>query len=819
MAQQHTLPTMSLQIAQELEVQEHQVKAAIELLDDGASVPFIARYRKEVTHGLTDTHLRQLEERLEYLRDLQNQKETALKTIQELGKLTPSLEHELLHAGTKQLLADLYQPYRPKRKSKALEAIEAGLEPLAQSIWSDPTQDPEVLAQTFVKADSKIDSSKSALEGARHILAEQWSEIPTLVQNLRLFFREEAHLISKRKKQPVKTEESQRKEKLTDNQIAQLKKQEQIEKKAVKFTDYFDRHEAVKTIASHRTLALFRGRKEGILDLEINIPDLAVEQLHPCIGRIYQQLDYQPQDRAADAWLTAALQWCWRVKLHSKLENDLLAEIKEKADLDSIGVFARNLKNLLMSAPAGARATIGLDPGLRTGVKLAVVDNTGQVIDHGAIYPHAPKNQWDESLSTLKQLCEKYNVELIAIGNGTASRETDKLAAQLVRQYPELHLKKATVSEAGASIYSASEYASKELPSLDVSIRGAVSIARRLQDPLAELVKIEPKSIGVGQYQHDVSQPKLAKSLETVVEDCVNAVGVDVNTASAKLLARVAGLNDTIAQNIINFRDEHGVFKNREVLKKVPRLGNRTFEQAAGFLRIRNGENPLDASAVHPESYAIVERMAKAIQKPLSALVGSSEPLNLNPTDYASNDVGEVTIQDIIDELEKPGRDPRPEFKTIEFRDDVLEIKDLKQDMILDGIVTNVTNFGAFVDVGVHQDGLVHISALTNSFVSDPHSVVKTGDLVKVKVLNADVNRKRIDLTMRLEEVSASRKGDAIPSTPARPTQPKVAQSRPQSRPQSKNKQQPKAVPEKKEKALPAGKTGTFADLFASLKK
>lgn len=872
--------TMSMQLAKELGVQPSQVIAAINLLDEGATIPFIARYRKEATQGLTDTHLRQLEERLEYLRDLTSQKETALRTIQELDKLTPELEQQIQQAETKQALADLYQPYRPKRKSKASQAIEAGLEPLAEKIWQDPTQDPMVLAETFLNPEHKVETPKAALEGARQILAERWSDRPEIIQELRQYFREEAHIISKGKKPPTDPAEKKKPapkpvksavegvventtespaegkeatgkpaESATTEPKAEIqqpkksKKLEQFEKKAAKFADYVGRDEAIKTIASHRTLALFRGRREGVLDLEVNLPSLEKSEQHPCVGRVMKAIDFTPAGRAADEWLTNAVLWCWRVKLHTKIENDLLSEIKEKADLESIGVFAKNLKHLLMSAPAGDKPTLGLDPGLRTGVKVAVISNTGQVLGHTAIFPHVPKNQWDQSIETLKALCIKHDVELVAIGNGTASRETDKLASQLIRQNPELKLKKAVISEAGASIYSASEFASKELPNLDVSIRGAVSIARRLQDPLAELVKIEPKSIGVGQYQHDVSQPKLAKSLDSVVEDCVNAVGVDVNTASIPLLTKIAGLNETIAANIVRFRDENGPYTSRTSLKKVPRLGNRTFEQAAGFLRIANGENPLDQSAVHPESYPLVTSIAQTLELDVSALIGNTEALTkVQAEQFVTEQYGVITISDVIKELEKPGRDPRPEFTTVEFRDDVQEIKDLKADMVLDGIVTNVTNFGAFVDVGVHQDGLVHISALTDAFVSDPHLIVKAGDKVKVKVLAADTNRNRIDLTMRLNAQQSNTTGSTPnkenhgASSPSERRDPRPSQKAGQSRPSnnrsanhkhnhkgqgqgSQNKQNQVPAKPKMEKALPPGKTGTFADLFAGLKK
>ncbi len=812
---EHKLPANILkQLAQELEVNEHQVLAAVHLLDEGATVPFIARYRKEVTQGLTDVHLRQLEERLDYMRDLQTQKETALKTISDQGKLTPELEKSINETLTKQTLADLYQPFRPKRRSKATQAIEAGLEPLATQIWSNRDLDPEAIANQFINEEKGITSVKAALDGAQQILAEQWSDNPVIVQTLREDLRTAAHIISKNKSKPA-AKNAEKAEGTEDK--AQGKKQEQLDKKTAKFSDYLDHHEAVTSIASHRILALFRGRRENVLDLSVDLPEIEKNTNHPCVGKLHQLLEFTPADKPADAWLSKVVNWTWRVKLHTKLENDLMSEIKEKADQDSIQVFARNLKNLLLSAPAGNKPTLGLDPGIRTGVKVAVIGETGQVLDHTTIYPHAPKNQWQEAKETINALCEKFNIELIAIGNGTASRETDKLVSEFLRE-TKSPIKKAVVSESGASVYSASAYASKELPDLDVAIRGAVSIARRLQDPLAELVKIEPKSIGVGQYQHDVSQPKLARSLDTVVIDCVNSIGVDVNTASEPLLARIAGLNETIAHNIVTFRQENGVFKTRSELKKIPRLGQRTFEQAAGFLRIPQGENPLDATAVHPESYDLVEKMAASLDTSLDKLIGNKELLQqIKPETFVTDTLGLPTIMDVIAELEKPGRDPRPEFTPVAFRDDVHEIKDLQKDMILDGIVTNVTNFGAFVDVGVHQDGLVHISALTDKFVSDPHTVVKAGDKVKVKVLNADVERKRIDLTMRLD--TASKPQARSSDNPARQNK---SDFKPQHKKHAGKPQKPRektATAAKPEKALPPGKTGTFADLFAQLKQ
>jgi len=782
------------QVAQELDIHLSQVQAATQLLNDGATVPFIARYRKEATQGLTDTHLRDLEERLEYLRDLEQQKNTAISQIQSLEKLTPALEESIRTAATKQQLADLYLPYRPKRRSKAKQAIEAGLEPLARSLFADPNLDPEVEAQKFLNPEKKIETSKQALDSARQILIEEWSETPALVVQLR--------------------------DQLRDNGVitSQVKTDKKDTKAAAKFKDYFEFSEKVSKIPSHRTLALFRARREGILDLSIQLPETPEKAAdHPYIGQIQKFIEFSPSGRAADKWLSQVVEWTWRVKLQPKLENDLLSEIKDKADNDSIQVFAKNLKTLLMSAPAGNITTIGLDPGIRTGVKIALIDATGQVIGHDTIFPHAPKNKWDESKQKLLELIKTHNAQLIAIGNGTASRETDKLVVEIIRANPDLGIKKIVVSESGASVYSASEYASKELPGLDVSFRGAVSIARRLQDPLAELVKIEPKAIGVGQYQHDVSQPKLAKSLETVVEDCVNAVGVDVNTASAPLLARIAGLNLTIAQNLVTYRDANGQFASRAALTMVPRFGKRTFEQAAGFLRVLNSDNPLDASAVHPESYALVEQIAQHFSLDTQKLLAQKELLkDVQAEAFVNDHFGLPTVIDILAELDKPGRDPRPDFKAVEFRDDIKDMDDLKPDMIIDGVVTNVTNFGAFVDVGVHHDGLVHISLLADKFVSDPHQVVQAGDMVKVKVIGIDLERKRIDLSMRLSATpEASPRPNRGPQTDRQPKPSRNSNGR--QRAQRPTKTPPK--PEPKPQALPPGKTGTFADIFANLKK
>lgn len=713
-------------LAEELGAREAQVSAAVGLLDEGATVPFIARYRKEVTGGLDDTQLRTLEERLRYLRELEERRSTVLDSIREQGKLTGELEQSILAAQTKQTLEDLYTPYKPKRRTKAQIAREAGLEPLALGLLADPALDPETEAAKYVDADKGVADVKAALDGARQILMEKLAEDAELIGELREFLWEQGMLGSR---------------------VVAGKEGE-----GAKFADYFAYHEPIKKVPSHRALALFRGRNEGVLNVDLDVP---VEEghEHPCVARIARSAGIEYRGRAADAWLRETAVWTWKVKVHTKLEVDLKLRLREAAEEEAIKVFAKNLRDLLLAAPAGPRATLGLDPGLRTGVKVAVVDQTGKLVDTATIYPHAPRNQWDQSLAVLAVLAQKHNVELVAIGNGTASRETDKLAAELIKRHPQLKLQKLVVSEAGASVYSASELAAQEFPELDVSLRGAVSIARRLQDPLAELVKIEPKSIGVGQYQHDVNQSQLARSLDAVVEDCVNAVGVDVNTASAALLTRVSGLNASLAKNVVAFREAHGAFRDRRQLMQVPRLGEKAFEQAAGFLRIMHGDNPLDASAVHPEAYPVVERIAAKSGRELRTLIGDSGFLKgLKPQDYTDERFGVPTVTDILKELDKPGRDPRPEFKTAEFREGVEDLKDLEPGMLLEGVVTNVTNFGAFVDIGVHHDGLVHISALAEKFVKDPREVVKAGDVVKVKVLEVDLNRRRIALTMRLAD-------------------------------------------------------------------
>ncbi|MDX7716445.1 Tex family protein [Aeromonas caviae] len=713
------------QIAGELNARPEQVQAAVRLLDEGATVPFIARYRKEVTGGLDDSQLRTLESRLGYLRELADRRQVILRSIEEQGKLTPELARELNDADSKTRLEDLYLPYKPKRRTKGQMAIEAGLEPLADLLLGDPMKDPEQEAVRFLNAEQGITDGKAALDGARYILMERFAEQADLLEKLRDYLWHNATLRAR---------------------VVAGKEQE-----GAKFKDYFEHDEPLHKAPSHRVLAMLRGRNEGIINLALVTGE--DEGTSPCEGIIAHHLRLNLQHRPADKWLQGVVSWTWKIKLSLQMETELIGRIRESAEEEAIKVFAMNLKDLLMAAPAGMRCTMGLDPGIRTGVKVAVVDATGKLVDHATIYPFEPKRQVDQSLKTLSELCQKHKVELISIGNGTASRETDRLVSDLFERYPAAKAQKIVVSEAGASVYSASELASQEFPDLDVSIRGAVSIARRLQDPLAELVKIDPKSIGVGQYQHDVGQSQLARRLDAVVEDCVNAVGVDVNTASVALLNRVSGLSQTLAQNIVAYRDENGAFKSRQQLLKVGRLGPKAFEQCAGFLRIRGGSNPLDGSAVHPESYPVVERILAKLEQTVDSLLGNSSLLRtLKPTDYTDEQFGVPTVTDIIGELDKPGRDPRPEFKTATFKEGVEKISDLVPEMVLEGVVTNVTNFGAFVDIGVHQDGLVHISSLTDRFVKDPREVVKAGDIVRVKVLEVDVPRKRISLTMRLDE-------------------------------------------------------------------
>lgn len=719
--------SLSRIIASELQARPEQVDSAIRLLDEGNTVPFIARYRKEVTGGLDDTQLRQLETRLGYLRELEERRATILKSIDDQGKLTEQLAGAINGTMSKTELEDLYLPYKPKRRTRGQIAIEAGLEPLADSLWQDPQQDPDTLAARYVDADKGVADTKVALDGARYILMERFSEDAALLAKVRNYLWKNAHLVSK---------------------VVEGKEEE-----GAKFRDYFDHHEPIANVPSHRALAMFRGRNEGVLQLSLNA-DPQFEQAPSesyCEQIIIDHLGLRLNNAPADAWRKAVVNWTWRIKVLLHLETELMGTLRERAEDEAINVFARNMHDLLMAAPAGMRATMGLDPGLRTGVKVAVVDGTGKLVATDTIYPHT--GQAAKAATSVAALCIKHNVELVAIGNGTASRETERFYLDVQRQFPEVKGQKVIVSEAGASVYSASELAAQEFPDLDVSIRGAVSIARRLQDPLAELVKIDPKSIGVGQYQHDVSQTQLARKLDAVVEDCVNAVGVDLNTASVPLLARVAGLTRLMAQNIVGWRDENGRFSNREQLLKVSRLGPKAFEQCAGFLRINHGDNPLDASTVHPEAYPIVERILAATRQSLQELMGNPTELRgLKASEFTDERFGVPTVTDIIKELEKPGRDPRPEFKTATFADGVETMNDLQLGMILEGSVTNVTNFGAFVDIGVHQDGLVHISSLADKFVDDPHKVVKAGDIVKVKVMEVDLQRKRIALTMRLDE-------------------------------------------------------------------
>ena len=772
--------SISSRIADELGVREQQVNATITLLDEGATVPFIARYRKEITGSLDDSQLRNLEERLRYLRELEDRRATVLKSIEEQGKLTDELRSDIEAADTKNRLEDLYLPYKPKRRTKAQIAREAGLEPLADALYENPALEPEATAADYLNAEAGIEDTKAALDGARYILMERFAEDAELLGTLRDFIWQQSNL------------------KVT---VVPGKENE-----GAKFRDYFDHVEPLRKVPSHRALAILRGRNEGVLAYSLVVGDGEEDrrQPHPAEQRIALRWDIQDKGRAADKWLSDVVRWTWRVKLATQIETDLMAQVREAAEAEAINVFAANLKDLLLLAPAGPRPTLGLDPGLRTGVKVAVIDGTGEVSDHGAIYPHAPKNQWDRSIEQMAAWCRKYRIELVAIGNGTASRETEKLVADLSKRYPELKLARIIVSESGASIYSASEFASRELPDLDVTIRGAVSIARRLQDPLAELVKIEPKSIGVGQYQHDVSQVQLSRSLDAVVEDCVNGVGADLNTASVPLLTRVSGLNASIARNIVEFRSQNGMFTNRKQLLKVPRLGDRTFEQAAGFLRIAGGENPLDRSSVHPEAYGVVEAIATKNGRKVEAIVGDSAFLRgLNPQDYVTEQFGLPTVKDIIAELEKPGRDPRPEFRFASFEEGVETLNDLKPGMVLEGSVTNVTNFGAFVDIGVHQDGLVHISALSHSFIKDPREVVKAGDIVKVKVMEVDIPRKRIGLSMRMDDEPGA-------EAPARPGRDKnTSGNRPARKPQGGQPQ----------KTSQGAMAGALAEAMASARK
>jgi uncharacterized protein len=742
------LPSIEHRLAAELGARPPQVNAAVALLDEGASVPFIARYRKEVTGGLDDTQLRLLEERLVYMRELEERRAAVIASIDEQGKLTPALRGEVENADTKQRLEDLYLPYKQKRRTKAQIAREAGIGPLADALLADPTLTPDAEAAAYLNVEAGFADTRAVLDGARQILMERFAESAELVGALRAHVAEHGMV------------------------VAMVADGKDTDAEAAKFRDYFAYREKLADIPSHRALALFRGRNEDVLRVKLALdtdPEDGARSAepNPCERRVMVHAGIRDNGRAADRWLVETARWTWNVKLSVHVELDLMNELRARAELEAIRVFARNLKDLLLAAPAGPRVTMGLDPGIRTGVKVAVVDATGKLVDTATIYPHEPRRDWDGSLHVLCGLAAKHGVQLIAIGNGTASRETDKLAADLMKLKPELGMTKIVVSEAGASVYSASELASKEFPGLDVSLRGAVSIARRLQDPLAELVKIDPKAIGVGQYQHDVSQTRLARSLDAVVEDCVNAVGVDVNTASVPLLTRISGLNATLAQNIVAHRDAHGAFPSRKALLSVPRLGDKTFEQCAGFLRIMNGDNPLDASAVHPEAYPVVERILADVKKKARELIGDAATVKaLSAQQYADERFGLPTVQDILHELEKPGRDPRPEFRAATFRDGIEQLKDLEPGMLLEGVVTNVTNFGAFVDIGVHQDGLVHVSAIANRYVKDPAEVVKAGDIVKVKVVEVDIARKRIALTMRLGDEVARKPAakDARPS-------------------------------------------------------
>lgn len=707
-----------------------QVRAAVDLLDEGATVPFIARYRKEVTGGLDDTQLRDLQEQLIYQRELEERRASILQALSDSGKLTEELERDIWAADTKQRLEDLYLPYKPKRRTRAQVAREAGLEPLAMMLWEDPMRDPETQAAAFVNPDKGVADVRAALDGARDILAEVFFENADMLEELREFLWKKAYLVSK------------------------VVPEKETDPAAAKYSDYFDYDEPIETVPSHRALAVFRGRQEGLLTVKVLLTEEEEAlPVHPCQALIARAHGIKNLGRPADVWLAGVVRWCWRVKCLASVEGDLLTRLRERAETEAIGVFGTNLKDLLLAAPAGHKGVIGLDPGIRTGVKVAVISDTGAVLDTTVIYPHEPRRDWEGSIHTLAQLARKYGSKLISIGNGTASRETDKLAGDLISRHPELGLTKIVVSEAGASVYSASAAAAAELPDLDVSYRGAVSIARRLQDPLAELVKIDPKAIGVGQYQHDVNQSELARKLDAVVEDCVNAVGVDVNTASAALLVRVAGLSSLQAKSIVSWREKNGAFAERRALLDVPRLGPKTFEQAAGFLRIPDAADPLDASGVHPEAYPVVQRIVEKTGLSVKSLIGNHDVLSrLKASDYTDEQFGVPTVTDILKELEKPGRDPRPEFKTAKFQEGVHEIKHLVPGMTLEGVVSNVAAFGAFVDIGVHQDGLVHVSELSDRFVRDPREVVKVGDIVRVRVLDVDVARKRISLSMRSRE-------------------------------------------------------------------
>ena len=775
-------------IAKELNVKTSQIDSAINLLDDGATVPFIARYRKEVTQGLDDNHLRHIDQRLSYLRELEDRRKVIITSITQQDKLTPSLEKELKQADNKTRLEDLYLPFKPKRRTKGQIAIEAGLEPLANNLYNNWTLTPEIEAKAFINTDSGLNDEKTVLEGAIYILIERFAQDANLLQKLRKHLLKQAHLSSV---------------------VAKGKQQE-----GAKFRDYFEHSELLKNVPSHRALAMFRGRNEKILQLSINVdPSQESSSYSSAEQIICEHYNLRLSGQAAAEFMTKVVRWAWKIKLSLSLETELLGNLREQAENGAIKVFATNLSDLLMAAPAGPKTTLGLDPGMRTGCKLAIVDATGKLLQTSTIFPHAPQNHWEKSVRTLVNLCLQHKVELLAIGNGTGSRESDKLAAEVIQALEKNKPQKVMVSEAGASVYSASEFAAKEFPDLDVSIRGAVSIARRLQDPLAELVKIDPKAIGVGQYQHDVSQSQLSKTLDNVIEDCVNNVGVDLNSASAALLTRVSGLNKTMADNVVAYRDEHGRFNDRKELKKVARLGPKAFEQAAGFLRIADGKNPLDNSGVHPESYPVIEKIIAHLNSNISELMGNSEQLNkINIAELKDNSIGELTLKDIVSELEKPGRDPRPEFKAAQFKEGVNTINDLTVGMILEGVISNVANFGAFVDLGVHQDGLVHISSLTDKFVSDPREIVKAGDIVKVKVMEVDPARKRISLSMRLDETVTTKPEQKEPAN-----KPHVRSQNPAAK-NTKPNQQRSAKPQVK-KNDNAAMGNAFADAFAKLKK
>jgi uncharacterized protein len=780
-------------IAQELNVRQQQVDATIALLNDGATVPFIARYRKEATGGLDDTQLRQLYSRLGYLIDMSDRRQVILSSIDAQGKLTPALKYAIDEADSKTRLEDLYLPYKPKRRTKGQIAIEAGIEPLVDILLADRSADADAKAAEFINSEAGFADAKTVLDGARFILMERFAEDADLVLKIRNHLAQQAVFESK----VVKGKE----------------------KEGAKFRDYFEQSERITKVPSHRALAMLRGRNEGILSLSMNAdPDTEAKQGSYCEVIIADHFKLKLTDSSVDQWLKTVVTSTWRIKIALQMETEFITKMRESAEEEAIKVFARNLGDLLMASPAGAKATMGLDPGIRTGVKVAIVDNTGKLVAHTTVFPHAPQNLWDKSIKTLSNLVGMHKVDIIAIGNGTGSRETDKLAGELIAAVKESRptLTKVMVSEAGASIYSASEFAANEFPDLDVSIRGAVSIARRLQDPLAELVKIEPKAIGVGQYQHDVSQSQLSQSLEAVVEDCVNSVGVDLNMASAPLLAKVAGLNKTLAKNVVDYRDEHGQFTNRKQLLKVARLGPKAYEQAAGFLRIRNGDNPLDSSAVHPEAYSIVESIAAASKHDVAQLIGNGELLKgVKAELFVTESFGLPTITDILAELDKPGRDPRGEFKTANFKDGVEALNDLKVEMILEGVVTNVTNFGAFVDVGVHQDGLVHISSLTDKFVSDPHTIVKAGDVVKVKVMEVDIERRRVSLSMRLDEIPQPANTDGKPQFTGQPGKGKSAHNKGQ-KPAHAGRN---VTPPKAKAPANAAMGNAFADALAKMKK